>query len=404
MGIVKDALAGLNDLPLWYRANARGRDPRLWTFGAWDGQRYSDNSRALYEYVLAHRQDIQAVWMTKSAEVYELLTSRHMPVAMCDSEEGRSVQQRAGYFFLTKGPQDSDPRLMHGCHLVWLWHGMPLKQIGRDAMAFQRRNTWWKRCKTMIRRIVVPWEFLGGETLSTAPFFTPYLQSAFGLTGRDVWEVGYPRNDHFFKADVRESLIQRLHEQYDRVEQGQVKPVRLLLYMPTHRDAVTRSGRAFDPFAEAGFDLQQLEEVLQQQNILLLYKGHFFDSANEGLRQSRRILTVTDADYDDMYTFIKDVDILLTDYSSIYFDFLLCRKPIILFPFDEAEYVAHSRPFYFDYQLMDGRKVCSWAELCESLSACDYYVPSDSTIDLMHTHQDGLTCQRIVQRVLYPSK
>ena len=398
MGIVSDALTGLRSLPLWYGASHKGRDPRLWTFGAWDGQRYSDNSRALYEYVLRHRPDIRAVWMTRSQQVYDQLSAKQMPVALCDSKEGRSVQQRAGYFFLTKGPQDSDPRLMRGCHLVWLWHGMPLKQIGRDAMAFQRHNSLWKQCKTLIRRLVVPWEFLGGETLSTAPFFTPFLQSAFGLPASDVWELGYPRNDHFFKADVRESLITELHQRFDRPSQ----PVRLLLYMPTHRDAVTRSGRAFDPFAMAGFDLQQLSAVLDEQNILLLYKGHFFDSSNRGLAACPRILTITDAAYDDMYTFIKDVDILLTDYSSIYFDFLLCRKPIILFPFDEAEYVAHSRPFYYDYQRLDGRKVRSWAELSDVLARGDYYTPNESTLRLMHAHPDGHSCQRIVDRITSP--
>ena len=400
MGIVNDALRGLHDLPLWYKASARQRDPRLWTFGTWDGQRYSDNSRALYEYVLSNCPDIRAVWMTRSQQVYDLLSAKQMPVALCDSEEGRSVQQRSGYFFLTKGPNDSDPRLMRGCHLVWLWHGMPLKQIGRDAMAFQRRNSLWKRCKTLIRRIIVPWEFLGGETLSTAPYFTPHLQSAFGLPESEVWEVGYPRNDYFFRADITEQLITDLHQRYFRTTaEGKTQPVRLMLYMPTHRDAATRSGKAFDPFSMAGFDLAQLEAVLEQQNILLLYKGHFFDSQNEGLKNSKRILTITDNDYDNLYTFIKDVDILLTDYSSVYFDFLLCQKPILLFPFDLEEYVANSRPFYFDYEMMEGRKVYSWSELCESLAKADYGVPSQTTIDLMHTYQDGNTCERVVDRV-----
>lgn len=393
-------MAGMCSLPLWYAASAGRRNPRLWTFGAWDGQRYSDNSRALFEYVLQHCPDIEAVWMTRSQKVYDILQERQLPVALCNTAEGRSIQQRSGYFFLTKGPLDSDPRLMRGCHLVWLWHGMPLKQIGRDAMAFQRRNSLWKRCKTAIRRVVVPWEFMGGETLSTAPFFTPFLQSAFALPSEQVWEDGYPRNDHLFLTDVTEPVITALHQRYDRIgTDGKPQPVRLLLYMPTHRDATTRSGKAFDPFSLAGFDLQEIETVLEQQNILLLYKGHFFDSVNEGLKSSSRILTITDDDYDDLYTFIKDVDILLTDYSSVYFDFLLCRKPIILFPFDEADYIAHSRPFYFSYDLMEGQKVRSWSELCQVLASGSYQPPSAQTIQLMHSHPDGETCRRIVERI-----
>ena len=393
MSIVCEAIQGIRQLPQWLSQDASKRDMRLWTFGAWDGLRYSDNSRALYEYVLEHCPDIRAVWMTKSTAVFNRLQAEHRPVALCDSPEGRQIQRRSGYFFLTKGPLDSDPRLMHGCHLIWLWHGMPLKQIGRDAMSFQRRNTLWKRLKTAIRRLVVPWEFLGGETLSCAPFFTPFLQSAFGLPREQVWELGLPRNDQFFMSDVTEPLISRLHQQFDGAT-----AVKIMLYMPTHRDAATRDGHPFDPFSMAGFRAEAVEQVLEAQNIVLLYKGHFFDATNRGASM-KRILTVTDDDYDNLYTFIKDVDMLLTDYSSIYFDFLLCRKPIILFPFDEEDYVSLSRPFYFDYSLMEGRKVYSWPELADCLTESDYFVPSEATIRRFNAYVDGNSSARIVNKI-----
>ena len=400
MGIVGEALEGLKYLPQWYSQRAKARDKSLWTFGAWDGLRYSDNSRALYEYTLANCPDIKAVWMTKSPKVFEQLTAKGLPVEMCYSESGRAVQRKAGYFFLTKGPDDGDPMQMNGCHLIWLWHGMPLKQIGRDSMAFLHKNTLWKHIKTSIRRVFLPWQFWGGETLSSSPFFTPFLQSAFGLSKEDVWEVGLPRNDHFFKNDVTEQIIIDLHHRFDRSDgAGRKDPVKLLLYMPTHRDQATREGHPFDPFHLAGFDATKLEPVLEAKNNVLLYKGHFFDSANEGLLSSSRIITVTDDDYDDIYTFIKDVDILMTDYSSIYFDFLLCRKPIVLFPFDLEDYVAYSRPFYFDYSLMEGKRVYSWHELGEALRNDDYFVPSEQTIRLMNTYLDANACKRVVEKV-----
>ena len=221
MEIVGEALEGLKRSPQWYTQSAAARDKHLWTFGAWDGLRYSDNSRALFEYTLANCPEIKAVWMTKSPKVYERLYSKGLPVELCYSESGKAVQRKAGYFFLTKGPDDGDPLQMRGCHLIWLWHGMPLKQIGRDSMAFLRKNTLWKRVKTAIRQKIVPWQFLSGETLSSAPFFTPFLQSAFGLPADMVWEVGYPRNDHFFKTDVTERIISDLHSRFDRKDATQ---------------------------------------------------------------------------------------------------------------------------------------------------------------------------------------
>lgn len=385
------ALDGLLSLPRWHAQRWRRRDEALWTFGAWDGLRYSDNSRAVYEYVLEHRPDIRAVWMTRSEEVQRRLEREGKPVARFDTPEGRRLQRRAACFFLTKGPQDSDPRSMNGCKIIWMWHGMPIKKIGNDAMAFIRPNTLWKRLKTAVRRIVVPWEFLIGDAISMAPIFTPFLQTAFGLSRERIWEVGYPRNDYLFRTDVTEHFMLDLDERFG-------KPIKVL-YMPTHRDQATREGHPFDPFTQAGFEAARMEAVLENRNMVLIYKGHFYDVANGGPTHQGRILTVSDKDYDNLYTFVKDADVLITDYSGIYFDFLLCRKPIILFPFDEADYVARSRPFYFDYALMEGRRVTSWPELCDVLLAGDYAAPSEEAVRRFNLFPDGHSCERLLRRM-----
>lgn len=381
--------------PVWHAQRWIRRDPSLWIFGAWDGLRYSDNSRALYEYVLEHCPQIRAVWVTRSPAVYERLQREQRPVVLCDTPEGRRTMLHASTFFATEGVGDVDPACLNGCRIVMLWHGMPLKLIGEDAMRFKRPNHLWKRFKTAVRRLIVPYEFLRWPTLSTSPFFTPFLQSAFRLSAEEVWEVGLPRNDRFSDA-ATEALVAELDRQFDH-------PVKLL-YMPTHRDACTRTGRAFNPFEQAGFDQALLEEVLASRNMVLLYKGHFVDRAN-GMSQGpgSRIRTVTDADYDDLYRFVKDMDVLVTDYSSIYFDFLLCRKPILLFPFDEADYVARSRPFYFDYRLMEARRVYTWAELAEALRRGDYAAPSEAEVRRFNLYVDNGSCQRLVERLLHPS-
>lgn len=395
MSIVIQIVKGLLFLPFWYMQYFIRRERNRWIFGAWDGMRYSDNSRAVFEYVVANLQEIKAVWITKSEKVYQDLTARRLPVAMVSSAEGRKVMLKASLFFVTKGICDGDARFMNGIRIVNLWHGMPLKMIGNDAMSFIRKNTFWKKIKTEIRKVVAPYQFLEGETLSSSSFFTPFLQSAFQLPASRVWEIGLPRNDHFFK-DCTEPLIERLDRQFGH-------PIKLL-YMPTHRDMVSRQGRAFNPFEEAGFDQEIFDRVLERRNMVLLYKGHFFDSRSKGI-QDGRIITITDDDYDDMYTFIKDVDILLTDYSSIYFDFLLLRKPIILFPFDRQEYCTRSRPFYFDYEQMEAVKVYDWAELAVLLDRREYVPPSEEEIRRFNRYTDGKTCQRLMQLLLpnFPS-
>jgi CDP-glycerol glycerophosphotransferase len=387
---VADLLRSLLFLPVWHGQRWVHRDPKLWIFGAWDGVRYSDSSRALYEYILEHHPEIRAVWMTRSEEVYSRLQQQGYPVERISSSEGRRVMRHASVLCYVKGLQDVDPRYMNGINIVNLWHGMPLKQIGADAMRFIRKETWWKRFKTGVRRLVVPYEFLEGCTLSTSPFFTPFLMSAFRFPKEKVLELGLPRNDRFFSTTV-DPLIQKLDEAYHR-------PFKIL-YMPTHRDACTRTGHPFDPFSEAGFDAKALNEVLESQNMVFLYKGHFYDAENKGFSTDGRLRTITDDDYDDQYTFIKDVDLLITDYSSIYFDFLLCRKPILLFPFDEEAYRKQSRPFYFDYSLMEARRVYTWPELVSALKTRNFKNPSEVEVSRFHKFADGNTCRRLMEQL-----
>ena len=167
--------------------------------------------------------------------------------------------------------------------------------------------------------------------------------------------------------------------------------------MPTHRDT---EHSTFNPFRKAGFDEKLFQQLLEEKNIIFLYKGHFYDSSVCNNKISERLLTITDNDYDDLYTFIKDIDILVTDYSSIYFDFLYLHKPVILFPFDEQEYIAHSRPFYFDYNLMEAKKVYSWAELAQAISNKDYHCPMQSEIERFCATTSQSHCEQIVQHIM----
>lgn len=382
------ALQGLCHLPSWWAQRLHKRDPYLWTFGAWDGTRYSDNSRALFEYVVATCPKIKAVWMTHSFSILQRLKDLGLPVVLCETKEGRQIQKKAGFFITSNGVGDSNPYLLSGVNFINLWHGMPLKKIGNDAQLFKRRNTLFKRFKTECRRFLVPWEFMKGPTLSSSPFFTPFLLSAFELPTADVWETGLPRIDKF-KSTAQDPLIQSLDERFNH-------PLKVL-YMPTHRDIDHGN---FNPFAHADYCASEFYDPLEKLNIVFLYKGHYFDRNVKEESSSNRFITISDNDYDDLYTFVRDVDVLITDYSSIYFDFLYLRKPIILFPFDEEAYVTKSRPFYFDYSLMEAKKVYSWQELMQCLATRDYHVPSDEEVERFCGIDNGKAhCEQIVEHI-----
>ena len=382
------AIDGLCSLPQWYLQRFNKRDKNLWIFDSWCGERYSDNPRALYEYVLVNEPTIRPVWITKSEAIYTRLKNEGKPVAMCYSAEGRKIQKRAGVFFCThgrlNGESEGELKYMNGIRYVNLWHGAPLKQVGDDEEHFKVKHvSWWKKVKTSLRKILVPWEFLHGEMINSSPFFAPYLQSAFGRMFKMI-DFAEPRLDKLVQP-VKESLIKAIDLQYN-------SPTKVL-YMPTFRD--TQFGR-FSPFEQVGFNAERLESILESQNIVFLYKGHYLDKENGVGNKSERIRVICDEDYDDLYSFIKDVDVLITDYSSIYFDFLCLGKPIILFPFDYKEYTSGSRGFYFDYNLLEAKRVYTWSELEQCLLQKSYYSPSKEEIRRFRPNPIGNCSKQLV--------
>ena len=394
--IIKKSIKALFFLPFWWLQKFIKRDSTLWIFGAWYGTRYADNSRAFFEYVVANHPEIKAYWVTKNNKVYQELKRRSLPIVYADSKEGKNIQKHASISFLSVGLSDVNPAYLNGCQIVWLWHGMPLKLIGKPGQDFLTEHTFWKKMKTKIRRIILPYEFLNpydgypAQMLSTSPFFSKYLQDSFKIVPDNMWELGQPRNDKLFSPTI-EPLILNFKTKFNNPQ--------IVLYMPTFRDSKSKKNQYFNPFALEDFDLTTFTKALSDNNIVFIYKGHFFDSDNSLLSQNNRIITISDKDYDDLYAFIKDVDVLITDYSSIYFDFLLCRKPIILFPFDKDSYMSQSRPFYFDYELLQAKRVYSWQELTAALAEKDYYVPSEDTIKLFNTYTDGDSCKRLFERI-----
>lgn len=385
---IRNLLHGIGSFffyPIWVIQKFHKRDPFLWTFGAWSGERYDDNSRALFEYVIKNCPEIKAVWMTRDKKIYDTLKASKIPVAMCNTREGNRIQRNAGVFFATANRFDGDTRYMNGILYVNLWHGVPIKKIGEDIMVRIREQSTFKTMKTWYRKTFIPWEFIQGVVVCGSPFFAPFIQSAFGLSANQIWITPEPRLDWLARTG-KTSFMSNLDKRFDH-------PIKIL-YMPTFRDDKLMT---FNPFTQIPFNINQFAKILEENNIVLIYKGHYFDNNCKGVNGCDRILTVGDESYDNLYSFIKDADILLTDYSSVYFDFLYLKKPIILFPFDYDDYMIHSRDFYFDYNLMKGVKVYTWDELATCLKNKQYIIPSDEEIAYFRPLPIGNCAQQIVQ-------
>lgn len=326
----------------------------LWVCGAWLGHRYADNPKYLYTYIRTHHPDQKVVWLTRSREVYERIKIDGGNVEYFYSLRGIWYGLRAKYLVFCVAYQD----LGYFCYLfaaksivINLWHGTPLKQLSVKRTGAQE----------IARNFLLA--LLGREcdyVASASPLVTEKLENYFHIPHKNYLPTGYPRNDSLLEpGDVAPSLAER------------IKGKKVVLFMPTFRE-YTVGGQRVNLFADFGFNPKKLERVLTQHNAVLLVKLHFRDRellSRLNIAESERIIVVNDTDIDgDVYSLLGRTDVLITDYSSVYFDYLILDRPIIFSSFDLKAYVESDRGFYFDYDAMTpGTKTQNWNELIQRL-------------------------------------
>jgi CDP-glycerol glycerophosphotransferase len=202
------------------------------------------------------------------------------------------------------------------------WHGTPLKKLGRDIEGAKPTNSYL----TMMDREASFWDFL----ISPSKYCTQIFPSAFNYRG-EILESGYPRNDMLINNSssrdrVRESL-------------GIENPdVQVVLYAPTWRDYKRTATGSWKP-------VNFLPEKLGE-NVVVLFRGHTNTHDAHRFIGEKNILDVTE--YQNVSELYLAADVLVTDYSSVMFDFSVTGKPIIFLAPDFDEYVS-ARGFYFDF-------------------------------------------------------
>ena len=162
--------------------------------------------------------------------------------------------------------------------------------------------------------------------------------------------------------------------------------------MPTWRDT------GIDFFESGGFDLNILNDNLVIKNEVFFVKLHSYTNSNVIERFSGfSNIKIINANVTDVYPFLLHSDCLITDYSSIYFDYLLLEKPIILFPFDITDYESKSRELVFAYdEIMIGDRVNTFSELLFAIKDKSYeiYVPA------LIEHKSSIWCNNNFEKFI----
>lgn len=245
--------------------------------------------------------------------------------------------------------------LTSGATRVQMWHGAPLKHI--ELALFERRQTQlpaWLRPLLRWQKAVIGRFPRYDLVVATSRAF---IDAAFARSfkAREFVVTGYPRNDILYGWPPADTLAGRLaainvdHETLRRATEAQESGWTVCLYVPTFRKdmgcSVTRA-----------VDLSRLSDFAVRHGFLVVLKLHPFLHGMHRLQDYPQLIEYESQA--DVYPLMPLTDILITDYSSIFFDFLLLDRPIVFLTYDLEEYLQHDRAMYFDFATMSPGVKC----------------------------------------------
>lgn len=352
------------------------------------GKRYEDSPRVIYEKLVEMNAPFEYVWVSNSnhplkvhpntkivkrlsIEYYKYLATSKIWVN----------NQNLPYYL--KKPKDT--------FYLQTWHGTPLKKMQHDQEKIEGRDEGYLE---RVSRAKDQWSAL----LSPSPYATKAFQSAFNYDG-EIIESGYPRNDIFYDENIdvkREKVRKKLN-----IEPGK----KVILYAPTFRDN-QKVGKKFVMKNKINF---RIFNRRLGNDYVLLVREHVLIASKLNIPEEMRESIIDVSRYPDIQELMLASDMLITDYSSVMFDYLNTNKPIYFFCYDLDEY-DQIRGFYFNFEEeAPGPIVKNSSNLCRVISESEGYWKKYE--EKYHTFQnkfiplDGAnSTEKICQRLIKESK
>lgn len=334
-------------------ASRRRRDDNIWVIYGWKG-RFRDNAKYFFLHLQQEHPQIESYFLTFHKPTFDELSSRELPCLWGGNPRTWQLLLRAGVWIVDHGMYRWESLLTmatEGCTRVMLWHGVPLKRFYANNCFSGQWSLYNKEDKSASERLELwarqasfpPYSLL----ISTSTDISPIMMTAFAdlVDEGDVVATGYPRNDcltgafnypkelHWLGTDAT------LSDQLDHWCQSR----KVVLYMPTYREQENT------PLSDGAFDLERLEAFCKRNHIQFLMKLHP-DRSQRRYHWHHDFEHITWISKDvDIYPLLPQVDLLISDYSSITFDFLLLDRPVVLYAYDLEEYLASNRKLHFEY-------------------------------------------------------
>lgn len=350
----------------------RKRDKSIVLFGSWFGKRFADNPRYLFEYLHENKEKLgltHVVWVTLNEDICREMNSYGYECYMMHSKESVYYHKKAGIHMICNGAEVSAPlspdimaKYSVGAKKVNLWHGMGgIKGVNFASREYLKAkeqhpalcavNEWLRR-RTLYRKLAV---FYGGwgdcYYLSTTPFETDIMKKYFLLPDSRFIESGFPRNNRSLHLMKREEDAVASFRGYDKI----------IGYFPTFRE--DNSNYVY-PLSD-----KRLRNMLVRNNWLWVEKKHSYDKSEILSDGGDGNILRLDSEF-DLNIIIRDMDLIITDYSSVSWDALYHRLPVVYYMPDYEYYMNQDRGLVLKpEEFLIGPATYSTEQLYQTLSA-----------------------------------
>ncbi|WP_226618598.1 bifunctional glycosyltransferase family 2 protein/CDP-glycerol:glycerophosphate glycerophosphotransferase [Cytobacillus firmus] len=339
------------------------------------GKQYSDSPKYIYEEMLKMGKKYKYIWSYENPELIEMpgpaiKVKKHSLRHFYYMNRSKYWVDNQGIAHLVKKKKEQT--------YVQTWHGTPLKRMGYDQKTLP---TDWELSR--LRLQTDSWDYF----VSPNPYSTEIFRRAFRYGG-EILETGYPRNDVLIQQpkDIAKKTRGFFNISQDR---------RVILFAPTFRD--------WDPnsFQKTLADILALSKKLDENTVVLLRLHYLLSDRISRLGLPSNIINASS--YQDIQELFLISDVLITDYSSVMFDYALLKRPIILYTYDLVEYVTR-RGTYFDLESRAPGPVCQTideviAYLDEPKRLRDYDKALENFALQFGSIEDGKAARKVIDEV-----
>ncbi|WP_411954043.1 CDP-glycerol glycerophosphotransferase family protein [Alkalibacillus sp. S2W] len=353
-------------------------------FESFHGKQFSDNPRAIYEYMEKNYTEVNLIWSVDRRHT-QLFENLELPYIKRFTFKWFWYMPRAKYWVNNVRTPNWLPKPKNTI-LLQTWHGTPLKKLGADIEEVQIPGTNTEKYIKNVFSNANQWDYL----ISPNRYSTTIFERAFDYTGHII-ESGYPRNDILINHSLNyaDQIKKDLNIDLEK---------KVILYAPTWRDDEYYSVGNYK--FDIKLNLKQLQDHFGDRYIILLRMHYLISDVLDLSGFEEFVIDVSS------YTDIRDLyiisDVLITDYSSVFFDYANLKRPIIFYAYDIEKYRETLRGFYFNLEEAPGPITKTTEEVIHQIKKFEQSKVLGEKFESFYQKfcylEDGGSTQRVVSR------